>query len=150
MTPDGASAAVGGKPKQIGYQTINFDGKIEEAYGITIVDKVEEGDLDVSPTYFLRLELSDADDNPVSVNSYALTTKKDVMRYQNKAWNYTPQDEFADFTHLQLLDEVDLEIVGNPEAVTNGNEQTLTYTVKNNGTSIAYAVFAKIKKGNRW
>ena len=68
------------------------------------------------------------------------------MRYQNKAWNYTPQDEFADFTHLQLLDEVDLEIVGNPEAVTNGNEQTLTYTVKNNGTSIAYAVFAKIKK----
>ncbi|MBS4208685.1 discoidin domain-containing protein [Bacillus sp. FJAT-50079] len=147
VTPDGASTAVGGQPKQIGYQMINFDGKIEEAYGITIVDKIVEGDLNVSPTYFLRLELKDADDNPVSVNSYALTTRKDAMRYQNKAWNYTPQDQFADFTHLQLLDKVNLEIVGNPEAVTDGEEQTLTYTVKNNGASIAYAVFAKIKKG---
>ncbi len=41
VTPDGASAAVGGQPKQIGYQTINFDGKIEEATELRSIDKIE-------------------------------------------------------------------------------------------------------------
>ncbi|WP_066320993.1 discoidin domain-containing protein [Bacillus sp. FJAT-29814] len=147
VTPDGASATVGSTPKQIGYQTINFNGKIETASGITIVDKIIERDLKVSPTYFIRLELRDAKDNLVSINSYAQTTKKDLVRYQNHSWNYTPQDQFADFTQLQLLDPVELQIEGKPKTVNNGQEQTITYTVKNKGNSIAYGVFAKIKKG---
>ncbi|WP_171681572.1 glycosyl hydrolase 2 galactose-binding domain-containing protein [Paenibacillus planticolens] len=147
VTPDGASAAVGGVPKQIGYQTINFQGKINNAYGITVVDGIDEGSIAVTPTYFLRLELRDANNKLVSVNSYAQTTKKDLVRYANHGWNYTPQNQYADFTQLQKLKPVDLQIVGTPKAVTQGQEQTLTYTVKNNGNSIAYAVFAKIRKG---
>ncbi|MFF2445622.1 FIMAH domain-containing protein [Neobacillus sp. NPDC058068] len=147
VTPDGASATVGGKPKKVGYQTINFDGKIDKANGITVVDKITEADLQVSPTYFVRLELRDAKDNLVSINSYAQTTKKDLVRYQNHSWNYTPQDQFADLTQLQLLEQVELQIEGKPKTVNNGQEQTITYTVKNKGNSIAYAVFAKIKKG---
>ncbi|MEH7254000.1 discoidin domain-containing protein [Neobacillus niacini] len=147
VTPDGASAAVGGEPKQVGYQTINFDGKIEKANGITVVDKITEADLQVSPTYFIRLELRDAKDNLVSINSYAQTTKKDLVRYQNHSWNFTPQDQFADFTQLQQLGQVELQIEGKPKTINNGHEQTITYTVKNKGNSIAYAVFAKIKKG---
>jgi exo-1,4-beta-D-glucosaminidase len=147
VTPDGASGTVGGQPKQVGYQTINFDGKIEKANGITVVDKIKDGVLKVSPTYFLRLELRDAKDNVVSINSYTQTTKKDLVRYQNHNWNYTPQDQFADFTQLQLLDQVKLQIEGKPKTGTKGQEQTLAYTVKNKGNSIAYAVFAKIKKG---
>lgn len=147
VTPDGASPAVGGQPKQVGYQTINFNGKIDKANGITVIDKITEGDLQVSPAYFLRLELRDAKDNVVSINSYAQTTKKDLVRYQNHGWNYTPQDQFADFTELQRLGNVELQIEGKPKTVNNGQEQTITYTVKNKGNSIAYAVFAKIKKG---
>ncbi|WP_066070258.1 FIMAH domain-containing protein [Neobacillus soli] len=147
VTPDGASTSVGGEPKQVGYQTINFNGKIEEASGIKVVDKINEGDLQVSPTYFLRLELRDAKDNIVSINSYAQSTKKDLVRYQNHGWNYTPQDQFADFTQLQQLDQAELQIEGKPKTVTNGQEQTISYTVKNKGNSIAYGVFAKIKKG---
>nr|WP_253298329.1 S-layer homology domain-containing protein [Paenibacillus sp. MSJ-34] len=147
VSPDGASPTAGGEPRTIGYQTIRFNGKIEDAYGITVLDRIREEELAVSPVYFLRLELRDADGGLVSINSYAQSTKKDVMRYQNHGWNYTPQDQFADFTHLQELDPVELQIVGAPAAVTEGQEQVLTYTVKNNGASIAYAVFARIKKG---
>ncbi|WHY88222.1 discoidin domain-containing protein [Neobacillus novalis] len=147
LTPDGASPAVGGQPKQVGYQTINFDGKIDKADGITVVDKIAESNLQVSPTYFIRLELRDSKDNLVSINSYAQSTKKDLVRYQNHGWNYTPQDQFADLTQLQKLGQVDLQIEGKPKTVNNGQEQTITYTVKNKGNSIAYAVFAKIKKG---
>lgn len=145
--PDGASPAVGGQPKKVGYQTIDFGGKIQKAHGITVIDKINEGALSVSPTYFLRLELRDANDKLISINSYAQTTKKDVVRYQNHGWNFTPQDQFADFTQLNTLGAAELQIVGEPQAATVGEEQSLTYTVKNNGDSIAYAVFAKIKKG---
>ncbi|MFJ7728754.1 FIMAH domain-containing protein [Neobacillus sp. NPDC097160] len=147
VTADGAGASKGGQPKQVGYQTINFNGKIDKANGITVIDKITEGDLQVSPTYFIRLELRDAKDNLVSINSYAQTTKKDLVRYQNHGWNYTPQDQFADFTHLQQLGQVEFQIEGKPTTVNNGQEQTITYTVKNKGNAIAYAVFAKIKKG---
>ncbi|MFF2445620.1 FIMAH domain-containing protein [Neobacillus sp. NPDC058068] len=147
VTPDGASKSVGGQPKQVGYQTINFNGKINEAHGITVVDQIYEGNLQVSPTYFIRLELRDAKDNLVSINSYTQTTKKDLVRYQNHGYAYTPQDQFADFTQLQQLGQVELQIEGKPKIVNNGHEQTLTYTVKNKSNSIAYAVFAKIKKG---
>ncbi|RXZ84010.1 hypothetical protein EBB07_02605 [Paenibacillaceae bacterium] len=148
VKPDGASAAEGGQPKKVGYQTINFGGKIKDAYGITKIDKLDEASLPLSPTYFLRLELRDASGKLVSVNSYAQTLKKDVMRYQNHGWNFTPQDQFADFTALNTLKATELKIVGTPDVVTKGQDQSVTYTVRNNGDTIAYAVFAKIKKGD--
>jgi len=147
VLPDGASPTEGGQIKRVGHQDINFGGKINEAYGITKVDKITESDFSLTPTYFIRLELRDEADKLISVNSYAQTLKKDVVRYQNHGWNVTPLNQYADFTDLQRLGAADLRIVGTPEAETNGKEQTLTYTVKNNGDSIAYAVFAKIKKG---
>jgi exo-1,4-beta-D-glucosaminidase len=145
--PDGASPAVDGQPKQVGYQTINFNGKINNASGITVVDSVYEPDLAVSSTYFLRLELKDSKNKVVSVNSYAASKKKDLMRYTKHNWNFTPQDQYADYTELQKLKPVDLKLVGKPEIETRGQEQTITYTVQNKGSSIAYAVFAKIRKG---
>ncbi|OPH58321.1 hypothetical protein BC351_23430 [Paenibacillus ferrarius] len=146
VSPDGASPAVGGTPKKVGYETINFGGKIKTASGITIVNKLNEDSLNLSPTYFIRLELRDASNQLISVNTYAQTKKKDLVRYQNHDWNYTPQDQYADFTELQSLNPVDLQLVSS-KIVTTGSQQTLTYTVKNNGSSLAFAVFAKIKKG---
>ncbi|HHV97983.1 MAG TPA: hypothetical protein GXX36_00155 [Clostridiaceae bacterium] len=147
---DGASSSVGGSPKTIGYQEINFNGRIEEAYGVKIIDEldVDNSLADIlTSTYFIRLELLDSENNLVSVNSYAYSKKKDMPRYQNHSWNVTLQDQYADFTDLQLLEPVDLEIVGTPTVKNQGKEQILTYTIKNNGDSIAYSVFAKVRKG---
>ncbi|MBW7453012.1 S-layer homology domain-containing protein [Paenibacillus sepulcri] len=147
VTPDGAAPAEGGAPKTVGYQDIDFGGKINEAYGITTVDQIDEADFTLSPTYFIRLELRDDAGNLVSVNSYAESLKKDVVKYSSHNWNATPQNQYADYTDLQKLGPAELSIAGTPAAVTNGAEETLTYTIKNDGSNIAYSVFAKIRKG---
>jgi exo-1,4-beta-D-glucosaminidase len=74
-----------------------------------------------SPVWFLDLRLRDASGTEVARNFYWLSTRPDVLDYENNLWFVTPTKEYADFTALDDLPEVELEV----SAFGNGAEVTV-------------------------
>jgi exo-1,4-beta-D-glucosaminidase len=68
----------------------------------------------VTPTYFLRLTLADTNRQPVSTNSYWLSTRPDVMDWQRRDWWTTPTSSYADYTELARLPHVTLATKAGP------------------------------------
>jgi exo-1,4-beta-D-glucosaminidase len=101
---------------------------------------------DISPTYFLRLALQDADHRPVSVNSYWLSTKPDVLNFKKSDWNFTPCTSFADYTALEKLAKVKLsaEQLGVEHI---GAEDQIRVRVGNDSAAIAMLVRLKVSRG---
>ena len=67
----------------------------------------------LTTTYFLDLRLHDARDIEIANNFYWLSTKPDVLDYEAKVqpWPYyTPSKEFADFTALNSLPVVKVNV----------------------------------------
>jgi exo-1,4-beta-D-glucosaminidase len=92
---------------------------------------------DLTRTYFVRLELSDAKGALVSHNFYWLSTKPDVLAWKDAKWYYTPTAEHADLTALASLPATTLEI----KAVrAMGNPAASVITVKNTGSALAFQV----------
>jgi exo-1,4-beta-D-glucosaminidase len=60
--------------------------------------------------WFLDLRLHDAAGDEIARNFYWLSTEPDVLDYENNLWYVTPTKGFADFTALDELPEVELEI----------------------------------------
>jgi len=65
-----------------------------------------------TPVWFLDLRLHDASGDEVARNFYWLSTEPDVLDYANNLWFVTPTKEFADFTALDDLPEVELDVSG--------------------------------------
>jgi len=83
-------------------------------------------------TYFLKLELKDSSDNLVSSNFY---------------WLSTQPDPAAEFTDLNKLPEVDLEIFYGAD---KKNDTCCIYVnLQNPSSTLAFAVNPKIKKNSR-
>lgn len=168
---DLASATVGAKlsngntvsrvDKKVGLQldasgnlvnkTYKYYGQINDAYGVTKMwtddelTKALTGPL--SNVYFLRLELKDASNKSISINSYPISIKDDLIKYSSWTYRYTPSYEFADLTLLNELPAVSLDIVTNARTEGNLITETVAITndkVKNNG-AIAYAVELKAR-----
>jgi exo-1,4-beta-D-glucosaminidase len=78
-----------------------------------------------TPVWFLDLRLLDTAGAEVAHNFYWLSTEPDVLDYENNKWFVTPTKEFADFTALDDLPEVELEVsadaVGNEVRVRLSN-----------------------------
>jgi len=85
---------------------------------------------DLSETYFLKLELKDAADNLIASNFYWLSTKG---------------DENADFSELNKLPEVNLNI-SHSSLKRKGDTCSFWVDLENPSSSIAFAVNPKIKK----
>jgi exo-1,4-beta-D-glucosaminidase len=93
----------------------------------------------LSKTYFLRLQLQDRAGKLVSDNFYWLSTKADVLDWNNKQDTvYTPQAEFADLTGLATLPEVKLDVTSSSK--TDATKNTTRVTVKNLDNSVAFMV----------
>lgn len=84
---------------------------------------------DLSKTYFLKLELKDKSANLVSSNFYWLSTEPDVA---------------ADFSSLDNLAKVDLDVSCAVEK--KGNTYFVYVDLKNPSSDLAFAVNPKIKK----
>ncbi|MGB6497773.1 MAG: glycoside hydrolase family 2 protein, partial [Candidatus Acidiferrum sp.] len=96
----------------------------------------------LSTTYFLRLQLRDADDKLVSENFYWLSTKADTLDWaKRKDTVYTPQAQFGDLTGLASLPQVNLTA----HADSGGNETAVTVT--NPSHSIAFMVHLRVTRG---
>jgi len=93
----------------------------------------------LSDTYFLDLRLIDDKGEEIGNNFYWLSTRNDVLDYdaEFEGWPfYTPSKVYADYTQLQTLPEVNLNI--NYVFETNGNRQIITITIENPGFNIAF------------
>jgi len=101
---------------------------------------------DLPTTYFLRLTLEDGNHRQISVNSYWLSTKPDVLDFDKSTWNITPCSSFADYTLLEKLPAVKLAVEDlGSKAI--GAERETTARVTNRSDAIALLVRLKITRG---
>ncbi|NQT24326.1 glycoside hydrolase family 2 [candidate division KSB1 bacterium] len=63
----------------------------------------------VTTVYFLDLRLKDVNGNLLSNNFYWLSTKPDVLDFEDTRWFWTPNKSFADFTELNQLPQVEIK-----------------------------------------
>lgn len=111
--------------------------------------------LNVTKSYFLRLNLKNLTSNAVITrNSYWLSTVPDVLDWSNTTFYTTFCTSFADFTDLQTLPEVKLNVssvsrkakkeeISNPP-LGKGAELKTDVTVSNPSKSIALLVSVKL------
>lgn len=117
-----------------------FDFNMKEVFSKTIDTKVSadasekiftiETPKNISKVYFLKLELNDAEGKQVSSNFY---------------WLSSNGDDKADFTDLSKLPSAIVNVTASAVKQT-GNKCSLTVTIENKGTSLAFAVNPKILK----
>ncbi|MCK4991712.1 MAG: glycoside hydrolase family 2, partial [Bacteroidales bacterium] len=93
----------------------------------------------ISSSYFLDLRLMNDAGDEIGNNFYWLSITKDQLDYEAEFedWPfYTPSKVFADYTQLQSLPEVNLNI--NHDFENSGDRQTVTVTIENPGNNIAF------------
>lgn len=101
---------------------------------------------DLSPTYFLRLTIQDSKGKMVGSNFYWLSTSSETLDWEKSNWYTTPTATYADFTALQRLPKVKLNVRSNSEPK---NDDELTHVqVHNPSKHLAFFVRLKINQGN--
>jgi exo-1,4-beta-D-glucosaminidase len=63
-----------------------------------------------SPINFLSLKLKDGQGSLITDNFYWLSSKQDVLDFKGSDWYYTPIKEYADFTALNELRPVSIQV----------------------------------------
>lgn len=101
--------------------------------------------LSYSTTWFLRLQLLDQNHNIISRNTYALSTRKDVLAEEKSTWYITPQSQYANLTALQYLPNIDLKI-STQYAKKDGNTY-VTVNLKNASPFPAFMVYLDMNRG---
>src|SRR5262249_2169883 len=122
---------------------VSADVPADSAKKIIDIDNVEN----LTPTYFLRLNLRDARGRAISDNFYWLSTKADTLDWAKKQDTvYTPQGEFGDLTGLSTLRQVYLESsVVMVESM--GAASAAHIRLKNSSNSVAFQI--RLRLANR-
>ena len=101
----------------------------------------------LTPVWFLDLQILDRDGRELDNNVYWLSEKKDVLDYaagKKLPWEYyTPTKQYADFTALNSLPPVKLDCDYTFSKV--GKEGTVSLTVKNPGDAIAFFIYFDLR-----
>ena len=128
---------------------LNYYGKITQAYGVSDIwdyDAIQASLVKpASDVYFIRLTLTDAQGNVLSVNTYAEPLRSDVAGASH-SYSRSGTYQVGDLTQLNHLPEVELKLslVATKRI---GNKILLTYRVGNPTHKIAYAVELKAYTG---
>jgi exo-1,4-beta-D-glucosaminidase len=101
----------------------------------------------VTPTYFVRLTLTDTSKRAISINSYWLSTKPDVLDWEHRDWWTTPTSTYADFTALAKLPRTTLTATTGVE-IRDGDEMSIPVHVTNTGSAVAMMVRPRLLRGN--
>jgi len=100
----------------------------------------------LTPTYFLKLQLTDAAGKPISDNFYWLSTKPDVLDWAHQQDTvYTPQKTFADLKGLDSLPQVKLQVTAAPSQ--EAARQVMHVTVHNPSAGVAFMVHLRLSRG---
>jgi len=101
---------------------------------------------DLSPTYFLKLELFDASGKLLSDNFYWLSTKPDQLDWARKFEEvYTPQSAYADLSGLNTLPPVTLAVRSSLSQ--EGKEAVVHSFIENPSASLAFMVHLRLAEG---
>lgn len=99
----------------------------------------------ISTTYFVKLDLRDAEARPLGSNFYWLTTKPDVFDWEKSNWFYTPLTQHGDLSGLARLPPTRLRLAARFEPA--GAEGAGVVTVENTGSALAFQVRLKLTDG---
>ncbi len=98
----------------------------------------------LSKTYFIKLELMDANGGNITTNLYWYSTSPDVMDYNDDHWCCPGQLEYADLTGLNNLPENGNVEILSALAIMSGNAESVTIQLKNTDAH-ALAFFIRIE-----
>jgi len=99
-----------------------------------------------TPVWFLDLRLADRAGAEVARNFYWLSTRPDVLDYENHKWFVTPTKGFADFTALDGLPEVELDVSTSVAEGADGSE--VRVRLANPSESLAFFVELRVLDGD--
>ena len=94
----------------------------------------------LTTTWFLGLKLEDSSGDTVSENFYWFSTAPETLQWDKGTWYGTPTATYADYTALQTLPPVTLNLSS------RSTDHSATVTVTNPGKSLAFAVHLKVTK----
>jgi exo-1,4-beta-D-glucosaminidase len=100
---------------------------------------------DLSPTYFVSLQLQDANGKQAGSNFYWLSTKPETIDWAKSNWYTTPTLQYADFTALSQLPKVKLTVSDHSEK--QGENEITHVTLENPSKNLAFFVRLKVDKG---
>jgi exo-1,4-beta-D-glucosaminidase len=102
-------------------------------------------DRSLGSAYFVSLELAGPDGRRVSRNDYWLSTKPEVLAWDQSKWYYTPVREYADLTALQRLPAADVAATARFD-VADGRGRARV-TLENRSKAVAFFVHASVRRG---
>ncbi|HET8667621.1 MAG TPA: beta galactosidase jelly roll domain-containing protein [Terriglobales bacterium] len=102
---------------------------------------------DLSTTYFVKLELTEAAGKRVSDNFYWLSTKPEQYAWDKSDYRLTPVTQHGDLTALGTLPAVKLSMSTKHDR--KGNDGITVVRVKNPSKSLAFMVRARVLKTAR-
>ena len=108
---------------------------------VTVIPQI--GNL--SKTYFLILKLKDEKGKIISRNFYCLSTKRDELNTAGTKWYITPIKQYADFTELNKLEKVKLDIVS--KFKNEGKNSIAEIQISNRTGNLAFQIRLAVKKG---
>jgi exo-1,4-beta-D-glucosaminidase len=94
--------------------------------------------------YFLSLKLKNAVGEVVADNFYWLPTKTDELDWKQYFWFYTPQKQYADFTALNTLPKVKLQIEKTIKE--QGDEYEVAVKLTNSSDKVAFFIELELAK----
>ena len=100
----------------------------------------------LSAVYFLRLSLTDNTGKLVGSNFYWLSTKPETIDWSKSNWYTTPSLTYADFTAINQLPKVHLEVSSANEST--AAESMTRVTVRNPENTLAFGIRLKLENGN--
>ena len=157
---DNSVAVINGKDAEIQGMKVsakiyNIDAKEKGAQDVTVNLPADSATkafalpkvADLSKTYFLKLQLHDAEGKLVSDNFYWLSTKADTLDWKHKKDTvYTPQAEFGDLTGLNALAPAKI-IVSKQSLGKRNGENWMTLTIENKGEGVAFMIHPRVTRG---
>jgi exo-1,4-beta-D-glucosaminidase len=91
-----------------------------------------------SNVYFLDLKLYDRQGTLIAGNFYWLSGKEDIPDFKNTEWYYTPLSGYADFTDLNRLPAVKIDVEDSISI--NNNEYEIPVKLHNPENRIAFLI----------
>ena len=127
-------------------KVLDLNSKIIEEKSLTLdidqlqAKKIYEIDKDIKKTsvYFIDLRLTDINEKEISRNFYWLSTKKDVLDFENSEWFMTPFKQYADFTALNSMPKAKIDVEYN--FVEKENKTEVIIDISNNSHFIAFFI----------
>jgi exo-1,4-beta-D-glucosaminidase len=94
-------------------------------------------------TYFLDLRLKDGEGELKAINFYWLSTREDVLDYENPEWFLTGNSSYADLTGINTLDEIEIDVAH--DFVSRGDTLFINASLENSSGQIAFFIELSLK-----